>query len=185
MRTFQHVLLPLVVSYVVVAYRFSRSPLQTRRILASLNSQQQSEYDVVVIGAGLAGLCCAATLASEGVKVCVCESHYEIGGCAHEFMFTEDGRTIPSDLLDESNVDKVYKFEAGPSLYSGLSSDRSPNPLKHVYQIIGEEPEWITYKIWKGFIPEAPTGFTQSIGRTSDFDVAGHFERVLHTHLRM
>ena len=47
-----------------------------------------------------------------------------------------------------------FHFESGPSLYSGLSSDESSNPLKHIFQIIGEEPEWITYKRWGTFLPE-------------------------------
>jgi hypothetical protein len=31
-----------------------------------------------------------------------------------------------------------YTFEAGPSLFSGLSINPSPNPLKHVLNAIGE-----------------------------------------------
>jgi len=101
----------------------------------------------------------------------VFESHYELGGVAHEFLSTESGQIIPSDRLNSSS-EHLYKFEAGPSLYSGLSSPSSPNPLKHVFQIIEEEPEWITYNVWKAFLPEAPNGFDASIG-------AIEFERVL------
>eukprot|EP01041_Mallomonas_annulata_P012138 gene12138-25473_t len=128
------------------------------------------EAEVVVIGSGIAGLCCASILASRGVDVVVCESHYEIGGCAHEFCYTENGQVIPSDkLTPEQNV---YRFEAGPSLYSGLSPDISPNPLKHVFQMIGEEPEWIGYDVWGAFLPEAPDGFKSGIGSVA-------FEEVL------
>ena len=31
----------------------------------------------------------------------------------------------------------------------------SPNPLKHVFQIIGEEPEWITYDRWGSLLHDA------------------------------
>ena len=41
-----------------------------------------------------------------------------------------------------------YHFESGPSLYSGFSLDKSANPLKNIFQIIGEEPDWITYDRW-------------------------------------
>ena len=50
----------------------------------------------------------------------VCESHDTAGGAAHEWEI------------------KGLHFESGPSLYAGLSPAKSPNPLKHVYQIIGE-----------------------------------------------
>ena len=41
--------------------------------------------DVVVIGSGLGGLCCAGLLARYGLKVVVCESHAMAGGAAHAF----------------------------------------------------------------------------------------------------
>ena len=97
---------------------------------------QQEEYDVVVIGSGIGGLSAAAAVASTGLTVAVVESHSIPGGAAHEF-----------DI-------KGFKFESGPSLYAGLSPDASPNPLKHVFQIIGEEPEWITYDRWGTYLPE-------------------------------
>ena len=125
-----------------------RSPLRT----ISLKSSQQvveEEVDVVVVGSGLAGLSCAALLASRGLTVTMLEAHYELGGCAHDWAVGMDGKPIPSDRL-KALADKgeklppVFQFEAGPSLYSGLSPPNSPNPLKSVFQMIEEEPEWIT-----------------------------------------
>merc|ERR1719424_1367167 len=81
-----------------------------------------SEYDVVVVGSGIGGLSAAAAAASTGLSVAVLEAHDTPGGAAHEW-----------------NI-KGYHFESGPSLYAGLSPSASPNPLKHVFQIIGEEP---------------------------------------------
>lgn len=142
---------------------YHKSTLLSTKLASSASA---IEADVIVIGSGIGGMCCASLLSAVGKKVIVCEAHYEIGGCAHEFCMTEDGVVRPTDSsLPESLP--LYKFEAGPSLYSGLSQERSANPLKHVFQMIGEEPEWITYDIWTGFFPEAPEGFRQSVGATA------------------
>jgi phytoene dehydrogenase-like protein len=59
--------------------------------------------DVVVIGSGIGGLCCASLLARYGFEVIVCESHSIPGGAAHAFER------------------KGFHFDSGPSLFSGLS----------------------------------------------------------------
>lgn len=85
----------------------------------NLNLKQNGEEaDVVVIGSGLGGLCCAALLARYEQNVLVLESHDLPGGAAHSF-----------DI-------KGYKFDSGPSLFSGLQS-RGPqaNPLAQVLRI--------------------------------------------------
>jgi phytoene dehydrogenase-like protein len=89
----------------------------------------------VVIGSGLAGLSCAALLAHCGRNVVVLESHDTPGGCAHSWER------------------RGFHFESGPSLYSGFSMDRSPNPLKNIFQIIEEDCEWITYDRWGTVLP--------------------------------
>ena len=77
--------------------------------------------DVVVIGSGIGGLCCAALCARAGRSVLVLEAHHQPGGAAHGFQ--RNG----------------FHFESGPSLWSGLSRWPSSNPLKQVLQAIGEE----------------------------------------------
>ena len=114
------------------------------------NSNQQA--DVIVIGSGIGGLCCAAMLAQYGFKVIVCESHSIAGGAAHSFE--RDG----------------YKFDSGPSLYSGLSYSPSTNPLRQVLDAIAEDIEWVNYDVWGCRLPEG------------DFDAyvgADHFCEVL------
>jgi phytoene dehydrogenase-like protein len=49
------------------------------------------EADVVIIGSGIAGLCCGSLLAKYGYKVHVCESHYHAGGAAHAFEVKVSG----------------------------------------------------------------------------------------------
>ncbi len=112
----------------------------------------REEVDVVVIGSGVGGLCCAALLGKYGDRVKVCESHSLPGGAAHSF---------------ERNG---YKFDSGPSLYSGLSSSPTNNPLRQVLDVIEEDLEWANYDAWGCRIPEG------------DFDAyvgADHFCEVL------
>lgn len=101
--------------------------------------------DVVVIGSGLAGLSCAALLAHCGRNVLVLESHDTPGGAAHTWER------------------RGFHFESGPSLYSGLSASDSPNPLKNVFQIVGEDCEWITYDRWGTVMPNGDK-FAAKIG---------------------
>ena len=108
--------------------------------------------DVVVIGSGVGGLCCAALLAKYGYRVTVCESHAIAGGAAHSFERDS------------------YKFDSGPSLYSGLSSSPTNNPLRQVLDAIDEDIEWANYDVWGCRLPEG------------DFDAyvgADHFCEVL------
>lgn len=92
--------------------------------------------DAVIIGSGIGGLCGAALLAHYGRKVIVCESHNILGGAAHGFERD------------------AHLFDSGPSLYSGLSSSPSPNPLRQVLDIIEEDVAWANYDTWGCCLPE-------------------------------
>ena len=100
--------------------------------------------DVVIIGSGIGGLSCAALLAHYGFAVTVCESHTIPGGAAHAF---------------ERNG---FKFDSGPSLYSGLSYSPSANPLRQVLDAIGEDLQWVNYDTWGCCLPEGD--FDTSVG---------------------
>ncbi len=52
---------------------------------ATARNKLKSEYDAIIIGAGLGGLSCAAHLAKEGLSVAVFEQFYNIGGCCQSF----------------------------------------------------------------------------------------------------
>ena len=66
------------------------------RAFTALRGDPQSNYDVVVIGAGIGGLICAALLARAGVRVLLVEQHYMVGGYCSTFRrgrFTFDAAT--------------------------------------------------------------------------------------------
>ncbi|MGB7440193.1 MAG: NAD(P)/FAD-dependent oxidoreductase [Coleofasciculaceae cyanobacterium] len=102
------------------------------------------QTDIIVIGSGIGGLGCAALLARYGFDVTVCESHSLPGGAAHAFF--RNG----------------YKFDSGPSLYSGLSYSPSPNPLRQLLDAIGEELPCLNYDTWGCHLPEG--NFNTSVG---------------------
>jgi phytoene dehydrogenase-like protein len=112
----------------------------------------EDAVDVIVIGSGLAGLSCAALLAHCNKNVAVLESHDAPGGCAHTWER------------------RGFHFESGPSLYSGFSMDRSPNPLKNIFQIVEEDCDWITYDRWGTVLPNGKK-FAAKIGPEEFGDV--------------
>ena len=96
------------------------------------------EVDVIVIGAGIGGLSCAALSSRYGLRTVCLEAHDTAGGCAHSFA-----------RFSKASSDVPFRFDSGPSLCSGLSS-RSTNPLRQVLDAVGtaEQIEWHTYDGW-------------------------------------
>jgi phytoene dehydrogenase-like protein len=53
-------------------------------------SKYSDNYDIIVIGAGLAGMTAANVLARDGQKVLLLERHYKLGGLATWFLRGKD-----------------------------------------------------------------------------------------------
>jgi phytoene dehydrogenase-like protein len=136
--------------------RMSNVPSPSTTAFASTSSKNSEStpdvVDVVVIGSGLAGLSCAALLSHCGVSTLVLESHDAPGGCAHTWER------------------RGFHFESGPSLYSGFSSPTSCNPLKNIFQITGEDCDWIKYDRWGTVLPNG-SKFAAKIGPEEFGDV--------------
>jgi len=64
--------------------------------------------DVIVIGAGLGGLGCAARLAGQGLRVLVLEKNWHVGGTS--YVFRRTGYTFPMGPLSFSFPDQVQSF---------------------------------------------------------------------------
>tara|TARA_Y100001933_G_C18985789_1_gene558451 strand:- start:428 stop:1960 length:1533 start_codon:yes stop_codon:yes gene_type:complete len=101
-------------------------------------------YDVIIVGSGIGGLCCGSLLSLHGLKVLICEAHTKPGGVAHSF---------------ERNG---YKFESGPSLWSGLGRNPTNNPLGQILRLLNQNVDLIKYKGWKVLFPE--THFDLEVG---------------------
>jgi len=67
----------------------------------------ENEYDVIVVGAGIGGLTCAALLSKWGYKVLVLEQYYQVGGFCSSF--TRRGFVFNSGVEDVSGL-----WENGP-----------------------------------------------------------------------
>jgi prolycopene isomerase len=46
---------------------------------------EKTDYDAIVVGAGMGGLSAAAHMAAKGLRVLVLEQHYKVGGCTTSF----------------------------------------------------------------------------------------------------
>lgn len=118
--------------------RFATQDSQKPSDIQPPTRQQPEEVDVVVVGAGLGGLSCAALSSYYGFETVCLEAHDTAGGVAHSFSrFSSASKTVP------------FRFDSGPSLVSGLSS-KSTKPLRQVLDAVGtaEDIEWKQYDGW-------------------------------------
>lgn len=90
------------------------------------------EYDVVIIGAGGAGLAAAAQLAKDGKNIVVLEQHFKVGGCMVNFhrgdyrfeasLHAFDGFSL-THLDTLSIADQVKPVRATPVMYQLISPE--------------------------------------------------------------
>src|SRR4051812_23364529 len=72
------------------------------------------KYDVVIIGSGLGGLCCAYILSREGYKVCVLEKNRQLGGSLQIFsrdkVIFDTGIHYIGGLSEGQNLYRYFKY---------------------------------------------------------------------------
>lgn len=87
-----------------------------------------ASQDVVIIGAGISGLCAGAILATQGKNVLVLEKRHEVGGRVAEI--TVDGYTIQwgGHILEDtgSGIGKIFEFVGLQLEDTGVRNDACP-----------------------------------------------------------
>ncbi|MEL6186789.1 MAG: NAD(P)/FAD-dependent oxidoreductase [Myxococcota bacterium] len=95
-------------------------------------------YDVVVVGAGLAGLTAGAKLAKEGRRVCVLEKHSRPGGCATNYRRKHFDVDVSLHILDGfDGLDPKRPILEDLGVFSRLEWVNVPGPFYRVLR--GEE----------------------------------------------
>lgn len=101
-----------------------------------IRSTTQTDYDVIVVGAGMGGLSAGAHLAVAGKRVLLLEQHFKVGGCASSFVRGEyafdtalhemsigGGHGFVTDLMEKagvlSEVEMIRVPELGRSIFPG------------------------------------------------------------------
>jgi monoamine oxidase len=114
----------------------------------------QDRFDVVVVGAGAAGIAALRTLLAAGVSAVAVEARERIGGRAHTGVA---GDAFPVDLGAGWVHSAEQNVLAGPIERAGFTLDRSP-------------PHWMRQAFNQDFPPEdllacraAPSGFWERL----------------------
>ncbi|HAA89410.1 MAG TPA: all-trans-retinol 13,14-reductase [Peptococcaceae bacterium] len=98
----------------------------------------KNEYDVIIVGSGIAGLTCGALLSKRGYRVLVLEQHYQVGGYCSSFK--REGFVFNAGV---SNISGLW--EKGPVAYLlrelGLKKEDLfvRNTIRYIFK--GEEVE--------------------------------------------
>lgn len=111
--------------------------MQTGRILGGRNTQKQEIVaDVVVVGGGLSGVCCAISAARKGMKVALVQDRPVLGGNASSeirvwalgatsHMGNNNRWSREGGLIDEIMVENLYRNKEGnPILFDALLLDK-------------------------------------------------------------
>jgi phytoene dehydrogenase-like protein len=135
---------------------FAKLSQQSALHVSTSSADASDEYDVVIVGSGIGGLCSAAICSLYGYSTAVFESHYAAGGAAHGFTARAKG------------VEGTFSFDTGPSFFSGLNPDieaKASNPLRTVLDAINERVECYKYESFGLKFPEGDFIHTTSFGK--------------------
>jgi len=92
-------------------------------MLEACRCRETMAYDVIVIGAGIGGLACAAKLARNGLKVLVLEKNPHVGGTS--YLFKRNGYSFPMGPLSIGYPGRIKFFLEELGVPSGVEFQRN------------------------------------------------------------
>lgn len=115
---------------------------------------EPTDFDVIVVGGGLAGLSAGAHLAAGGMKVLLCEQHDKVGGCATRFE--RDPFVFEASLHEMAGGGPGKKDRGLFQLLKLCGVDQKVNlyELPHFYRSIFPGVDVTLPPNWEGFKAE-------------------------------
>ena len=125
---------------------------------AQAQSETDSSYDVVVVGAGLAGLATARTLSEHGVRSClVLEARDRIGGRVHTTTIGDDGTFVELGAQWVHNLSSENKLRPAAAFLTVTSCDDDPGDDVALFD--ADRRRWLTeaerdegFAEWRGVL---------------------------------
>jgi all-trans-retinol 13,14-reductase len=68
-----------------------------------------NDYDVIIIGAGIGGLCCGCYLAKSGIKTLILEAHDKPGVCVTSIRRKNSIFDVGAHLIGSCNKTGIFK----------------------------------------------------------------------------
>ena len=146
-------------------------------------TKEEDEYDVVIVGSGIGGLSCGATLSKKGYKVLILEQHYQAGGYCSSFKrkgftFNTGVENVSglwsggpvSCLLQDLGLNKEELFIKNRMQYVFKGGKISANSLeefmKEISSMFPAEKDSIS-----AFFSEAEKAYKECYSETDDYGV--------------
>ena len=142
-----------------------------------------SDTDLIIIGAGPAGMTAAATAANEGIKVLILDEQPQAGGQIYRNVKNQNnkknylGKDYSTgsklvDALDHENINiefgaSVWRIENGPYIVWSQNGISKISSAKHVLLATGAQERAVPFPGWT--LPGVmPAGSAQILMKTSD-----------------